>query len=85
MLVRKEPAAQAEVVEGIPGGMPCVSGTRIPAGAALAYLRKGYTDRAVREDYPTLPIDGIEAVERWARANGLDLGKRGEVLRFQHG
>ena len=30
---------------------------RIPAAAVLAYLRSGYTDRAIREDHPTLRID----------------------------
>jgi hypothetical protein len=32
----------------------------------LAHLRAGHVRREIFEDYPTLPLDGIEAVIRWA-------------------
>ncbi len=47
------------------GGIPVVDGTRIPATTIAAYLAAGRGDREIFEDYPTLPVDGIEAVRRW--------------------
>lgn len=67
----KNPAVQAEIVSdpSVMSGDPVVRGTRIPAETILAYLRAGRTPQEIFEDYPTLPIDGIEAVERWAEAS----------------
>ena len=48
-------------------GEPVVCGTRILAGTIAAYLKAGRTPREIFEDYPTLPVDGIDAVERWAK------------------
>ncbi len=58
----------AEVVcdPSVMGGMPVVRGTRVPAETILAYLRAGHTKREIFEDYPSLPIDGIDAVVAWA-------------------
>jgi uncharacterized protein (DUF433 family) len=66
--LRKPPAVQAEVVvdSTVMSGDPVVRGTRIPAETIVAYLRTGRSAQEIFEDYPTLPIDGIEAVERWA-------------------
>lgn len=47
-------------------GEPVVRGTRIPAMTIVAYLRAGHSNREIFEDYPTLPIDGIDAVAAWA-------------------
>jgi uncharacterized protein (DUF433 family) len=41
-------------------GMPVIKGTRIPAETTLDCLRP------IFDDYPTLPLDGIDAVIRWA-------------------
>lgn len=48
------------------GGTPIVSGTRIPAATVVAYLRDGYLASEIFDDFPSLPADGIEAVETWA-------------------
>ena len=56
---------------GILGGMACVAGTRVPAETIRQYLIGGYDEVYIREDYPTLPVDGIDAVIRWANARGL--------------
>jgi uncharacterized protein (DUF433 family) len=32
----------------------------------LGYLRADYSPQAIFEDYPSLPVDGIDAVARWA-------------------
>jgi uncharacterized protein (DUF433 family) len=32
----------------------------------VAYLRAGRSSREIFEDYPTLPVDGIDAVAAWA-------------------
>jgi uncharacterized protein (DUF433 family) len=61
----------AEVISdpSVMGGEPVVRGTRIPAATIVAYLAAGRTDREVFEDYPGLPVDGIEAVRRWAKVS----------------
>jgi uncharacterized protein (DUF433 family) len=60
-------ALRAEVISdpSVMGGEPVVRGTRIPAATINAYLAAGRTDREIFEDYPSLPVDGIEAVRRW--------------------
>lgn len=66
--LRKPPAVAAEVVSDptVMSGEPVVRGTRVPAETIVAYLRAGRTNVEIFEDYPTLPIDGIDAVVRWA-------------------
>jgi uncharacterized protein (DUF433 family) len=48
------------------GGMPVVRGTRVPAETIVAYLRSGYSRQDIYDDYPSLPLDGIDAVITWA-------------------
>ena len=57
----------AEIVSDptVMGGTPVVRGTRIPAATIVAYLDAGHSDREIFEDYPSLPVDGIDAVRRW--------------------
>ncbi len=47
-------------------GEPVVRGTRILANTILSYLRGDCPPEEIFRDYPSLPIDGIEAVARWA-------------------
>jgi uncharacterized protein (DUF433 family) len=60
------PSFHAEVISdrSIMGGEPVVRGTRIPAATIAAYLAAVRSDREIFEDYPSLPVDGIEAVRR---------------------
>jgi uncharacterized protein (DUF433 family) len=62
------PLVRSEVIcdPAIMSGDPVVRGTRVPAMTIIAYLRAGRSHREIFEDYPTLPLDGIEAVTRWA-------------------
>jgi uncharacterized protein (DUF433 family) len=66
--LRKHLAVKSEVVRGpsIMSGDPVVRGTRVPAMTIVAYLRAGRSNRETFEDYPTLPVDGIDAVIAWA-------------------
>ena len=66
--LRKGPALKSEVVRDptIMSGEPVIRGTRVPAITIVAYLRAGRSNREIFEDYPTLPIDGIDAVIAWA-------------------
>ncbi len=59
---------RAEVISdrSVMGGEPVVRGTRIPAATIAAYLAAGHTDREIFEDYPSLPVGGIEAVRAWS-------------------
>ncbi len=74
-LAKAKPALPAEVHSNpdILGGMPCVRGTRVPAMTIVAYIRDGYSDFDIFRDYPSLPIDGIDAVRHWATENGISL------------
>ena len=47
-------------------GDPVVRGTRILADTIVSYLRADSSPEEIFRDYPSLPIDGIEAVTRWA-------------------
>jgi uncharacterized protein (DUF433 family) len=76
---RKQPTIRAEIVSdpSVMSGDPVVKGTRIPADTVLSYLRAGYSPQAIFEDYPSLPVDGIEAVIRWAeKTYGADWKSR---------
>lgn len=72
---RHHPAVKAEIVSdpGVMSGEPVVRGTRVPAETVIAYLRAGHSAKEIFEDYPTLPVDGIDAVVAWAeRRYGKD-------------
>jgi uncharacterized protein (DUF433 family) len=60
----------AEIISdpAVMGGEPVVRGTRVPVATILAYLTGGHSDREIFEDYPSLPVDGINAVRRWVEA-----------------
>lgn len=62
------PPVKSEIVRdpSVMSGDPVVRGTRVPAMTIVAYLRAGRTNREIFEDYPTLPVDAIEAVTAWA-------------------
>jgi hypothetical protein len=68
----KKPRVRAEIVSDptVMSGLPVIRGTRIPAATIMAYLDAGNTEREIFEDYPSLPVDGIEAVRRWKQAGG---------------
>jgi uncharacterized protein (DUF433 family) len=64
----------AEVVTdpAVLGGTPVVRGTRVPAATVLAELREGTSRAEIFRHYPSLPIDAIEACQRWAEESGAD-------------
>ena len=82
--VPKRPVIPAAVVSdpSVMSGAPVVRGTRVQASTILAYLRAGHSRREIFEDYPSLPVDGIDAVIAWAEATyGRDcLMQRGRPI-----
>ncbi len=73
-IARGERPRREPVVVGIPGvmgGVPCISGTRIPAALVDKYRRDGATEDEARVDYPTLPKGAYEAVRRWREGQKL--------------
>jgi uncharacterized protein (DUF433 family) len=68
---RRTAALRTEVVSDptVMSGEPVVRGTRILADTILSYLRADCTAQEIFRDYPSLPVDGIDAVVRWAEAN----------------
>jgi uncharacterized protein (DUF433 family) len=68
ILHSKRRTLPAEIVcnPSIMGGEPTFRGTRIPVEIILVHLRAGYSRREIFENYPTLPLDGIEAATAWA-------------------
>lgn len=71
MLTRTKPRIPAQIISDptVMSGMPVVRGTRVPAETIVAYLRGGHTAQDIFHDYPSLPIDGIDAVIAWANEN----------------
>lgn len=67
---KRTAAVRSEVVSDptVMSGEPVVRGTRILARTILNYLRSGYHAEDIFKDYPSLPVDGIDAVQRWARS-----------------
>jgi uncharacterized protein (DUF433 family) len=63
-------AVAVEVVSDptVMSGEPVVRGTRILAATILSYLRSECPAEQIFRDYPSLPVDGIAAVVRWAEA-----------------
>lgn len=63
-------AIRTEVVSDptVMSGEPVVRGTRILAATILSYLKSGDPAEEIFRDYPSLPVDGIDAVVRWAEA-----------------
>lgn len=66
--LRKSPAVPSEVVcdPTVMSGEPVVRGTRILAETIVSYLRAETSAEEIFRDYPSLPVDGIDAVVRWA-------------------
>jgi uncharacterized protein (DUF433 family) len=69
-VLKSGPMVAAEVVSdpSVMSGDPVVRGTRVPAETILSYLRAGHSPQEIFQDYPSLPVDGINAVIRWAEA-----------------
>ncbi|MBA3741610.1 DUF433 domain-containing protein [Sporichthya sp.] len=45
------------------GGVPCITGTRIPVATVLAYLAEGQTPADLVRDFPQLiPADVVEVL-----------------------
>ena len=67
--LQRRPAVRAEVMSdpSVMDGAPVVRGTRIPAETILDCLRSDVSHRQIFEDYASLPVDGIDAVIRWAQ------------------
>lgn len=67
-VLRRANAVRTEVVSDptVMSGDPVVRGTRILAETILSYLRADCPPEEIFRDYPSLPIDGIDAVARWA-------------------
>jgi uncharacterized protein (DUF433 family) len=65
---RRTAAVRTEVVSDptVMSGDPVVRGTRILAETILSYLRADCPAEEIFRDYPSLPVDGIDAVARWA-------------------
>jgi uncharacterized protein (DUF433 family) len=76
--LKKDAAFKSEIVRdpSVMSGEPVVCGTRIPAMTIVAYLSAGHSAHEIFADYPTLPLDGIEAVKLWSeRTAGADWSK----------
>jgi uncharacterized protein (DUF433 family) len=68
--LQRVPVIRAEIVRDptVMSGDPVIRGTRVLAESVVAYLRAGYSSKQIFEDFPTLPVDGIDAVIAWADA-----------------
>ena len=48
-------------------GTPVVAGTRIPVRTILGYLESGHSPAQIREEFPFLTIEQIEAAKRFSQ------------------
>lgn len=81
--LQRSPAIRAEVVSdaSVMSGDPVIRGTRVLAESVLAYLRAGNSPKQIFEDFPTLPVDGIDAVIAWAEIQfGPDWRSRSDLF-----
>jgi uncharacterized protein (DUF433 family) len=71
MLHSKRRSLPVEIVRSpeIMGGEPTFRGTRIPVETILVYLCGGCSRVEIFDDFPRLPLDGIEAAIAWAEKN----------------
>lgn len=58
----------------IMGGVPCISGTRVPVATIVGLLGQGYRIEEVLTEYPTLTRQDVLAALRFA---ALAVGQRG--------
>jgi len=49
-------------------GDPCIKGTRIPVSIIVGSLAEGMTSREIREEYPQLANEDIQAALAYAAA-----------------
>lgn len=81
--LQRIPVVRAEVVSDplVMSGDPVISGTRVLAQSVIAYLQAGHSHKQIFEDFPTLPVDGIDAVIAWADAAfGADWMKQPDLF-----
>jgi uncharacterized protein (DUF433 family) len=58
---RPESIGQIERKRGVVQYQPIIAGTRIPVASVRAFAEAGYSHEAIREQYPSLTIDDIQA------------------------
>lgn len=46
----------------IMGGLPCITGTRIPVAQILFLLKQGYSLKEIHEDYSWVTLSTLEGV-----------------------
>ncbi len=50
------------------GGVPCITGTRIPASAILGYMAAGMSHDEIVEEFPALTTDDLHEALQYAAA-----------------
>jgi uncharacterized protein (DUF433 family) len=51
------------------GGTPVIRGTRVPVRTLARLVEGGESRRALKEDYPHVPVEAYEVAALWARGN----------------
>ncbi len=64
-------------------GDPCIKGTRIPVAMIVGGLADGMTSEEIREAYPQLTNEDIQAVLTYAAEVGANQEVHNESLRLQ--
>ncbi len=59
-----------ERVAGKVGGRPVIQGTRIEPDLLLVEAELGRSPEQTHEDFPTLPVETIRAIQAYGRAQG---------------
>lgn len=51
------------------GGTPVIAGTRIPVSLVTSLVEKGYPDKLITTEYPSLSIQKVEAFRRLLKSS----------------
>ena len=52
----------------IMGGVPCISGTRIPVATVVSMVAEGMSTESILEDFPQLAAEDVQEALRYAAA-----------------
>lgn len=61
------PIGQIERRSDVLGGRPVIAGTRVPVSAIKEFAKAGYAVSQIRQEYPSLTADDINAAIKYPR------------------
>ena len=69
LVIDLNPGPRIASVPGVMSGDPVIVGTRILAAQIVRYIEAGMTECEIHDEYPSLPLGGVQAVKEWMKGN----------------